>query len=276
MNQGKEKAPAVHGEGNDTRKVNQMSDNIIPIRRDTKFPPRPENAYSKDGYVYAVEFSDGTVKVGKARNLQVRLANHRQDAEKFKLSIAQWWGSPLHRGYADTEKKLIAFASSVGDIHGGREYFTGVSFSRVVEFASSLHLTPTSSSVAAAEEQESEESTQEFVRSLFPASKYPRIFVDNWPAAVALGTFFDPTEDLPKMSGDLLPETEEELLELAESIASDQGIEPAEVAAWSSYDWMCHLLDTAVRSAKLGMRIRIAEEGRQDLYESWVLRGESA
>lgn len=31
MNQDKEKAPAVQGEGNDTRKVNQMSDNIIPF-----------------------------------------------------------------------------------------------------------------------------------------------------------------------------------------------------------------------------------------------------
>lgn len=276
MNQDKEKTPAGQGEGHDTRKVNQMSNSIIPIRRDLKFPPRPEDAYHKDGYVYIVEFNDGTVKVGKAKNLQIRLANHRQDAEKFKLSIAQWWGSPLHRDYADTEKLLIEFASGTGDIHGGREYFTGVSFDRAVEFASSLHLAPTPSSVAAAEIEESEESTKEFVRSLFPNSKYPRIYVDSWSAAVALGAFFDPTEDLPEMSGDLLPETRGELFDLAEGIASDQGVDADVVAAWSSYDWMCHLLDTAVRSAKLGMRIRIAEEGRQDLYESWMPWGETA
>lgn len=253
------------------------NNNIIPIRGgQDDAPERPKDAYHKDGYVYVVEFSDGTVKVGKARSLRSRLGNHRHDAEKFALSISRWWGSPLHRGYGDSEKQLITHASTVGGIQGGREYFSGVDFSGVVEFASSLQMTPTSPQLAESEEKQSHEKAQGFVRSLFPNSKYPRIYIDNWPAAFALGAFFDPTENLPDLSGDIMPETEDGLAALAEGIAVEGGISASEVMEWSAYDWMCHLLDTSVRSAKVGMRIRIHEEGREDLYESWALRSESA
>ena len=252
-----------------------MSDNIIPISRSAEFPKRPAGAYERDGYVYAVEFSDGTVKVGKAKSLHSRLSNHRHDAEKFALSIKRWWGSPLHRGYENSEKRLIAHATETGEVQGGREYFVGVDFDRLVAAALEVEMDPTPEHQAAAEVQKGRESVREFFGPIVERS-HSTVSVDSWHAAVAIDAFFNPTQDLPAMTGDLPAETINQFEGLAEDIARRDGISTEEVMDWSGYEWLCHLLDTSVEIAKINMRLRITDEGRDDLYESWMTRGESA
>ena len=238
-------------------------------------PGRPKGAHNKDGYVYIVEFTDGTLKVGRANDLRVRLSRHLGDAEKFNLSIARWWGSPLHRNYASNEKKLIDFAVGEGERSGGREYFTGVSFSAIRSFASSLPMSPTSPGLAAAEIKSDEERDKAFIAHLFPEPEYRQVRVYEEVAANALELFFDESARLPAKSKGLSDEVEHQVHSLVDVISSAAGTTADEVIKWSTFDWMCHLLDEVVNIAKLKMRERIAAEGRHDLYERSLGRSSS-
>lgn len=80
------------------------------------------------GYIYIIEFSNGTVKVGSTTNPPERFATHRQHAEAFNIGVANHWISEEHPQYRKTEKALIALAEAMGGARARREYFHGISF----------------------------------------------------------------------------------------------------------------------------------------------------
>lgn len=137
-----------------------MSTNILPMQQRQCFPCRPADAHWADGFIYVVEFSDSTIKVGRALDLSRRLSAHRSDARRFGLNITRWWGSDIHRGYDDTESALIKFSEANGNVQGGREYFTDLDFDTAVEFATSIQLSRTPAPLAAFEARESGERRQ--------------------------------------------------------------------------------------------------------------------
>ncbi|MBE8523101.1 hypothetical protein ILP97_37375 [Amycolatopsis sp. H6(2020)] len=91
------------------------------------------------GYVYAVEFSNGWIKIGETNNAKRRITNeHYTDAAKFGITITRSWVSPLHHGRKANEDALIAYCEQHGQRTAGRERFTGVAFADLQAHAESL------------------------------------------------------------------------------------------------------------------------------------------
>jgi predicted GIY-YIG superfamily endonuclease len=62
------------------------------------------------GYLYAIEFPTGVVKIGKTNDPVRRLGEHRRDAEKFGVVMQAVWISVAHDGYDRNESTVIAAA----------------------------------------------------------------------------------------------------------------------------------------------------------------------
>lgn len=89
------------------------------------------------GYLYVLQFSTGSIKVGQTVDLQRRLADHRRDAHAFNVAITDYWVSPAHQGYLANERLLIAFCGHVSR-RAKSEYFHGIDLATVREFAAGL------------------------------------------------------------------------------------------------------------------------------------------
>jgi hypothetical protein len=93
------------------------------------------------GYVYALGFSNGSVKVGRSKNGQRRLGDHKSTARKFGLTVTDEWLSPAHIEWERNEEALKAIAAGLGGIVAGREYFSGIEFAAVRDKAMALPFT---------------------------------------------------------------------------------------------------------------------------------------
>ncbi|WP_157978659.1 MULTISPECIES: GIY-YIG nuclease family protein [Nocardia] len=93
---------------------------------------RTGNALNKFGYVYALEFSTGVVKVGSTTNPYQRVKTHMGNAGPFNVSIDALWLSKFHDNYKSNEKWILG---ALGSPSHGCEYFTGVRFDAVVAMA---------------------------------------------------------------------------------------------------------------------------------------------
>ncbi len=92
-----------------------------------------------EGYIYVIEFSSGTIKVGKAKNVSQRIGQHAKDARNHGITIVRSWQSPAHTGRDGNEQQLIAFCwEQFGHPVSGDEYFVGADFDVIVQFASAL------------------------------------------------------------------------------------------------------------------------------------------
>lgn len=89
------------------------------------------------GHVYAVEFSNGTVKVGRAVSPEKRILNHQTTAAAFGVSIVRKWISESCDAQG-VEERLIASLTERGATVSGREWFTGVPFDEIVDLVLSL------------------------------------------------------------------------------------------------------------------------------------------
>ena len=104
----------------------------------TDAPVTPsENA----GCIYVIEFSNGTVKVGRSSTPDTRLATHRSQGRKFGADITDQWVSPRHAEWHANEAKLISIAKELGGTPAAAEYFTGVAFADITERARDLPFT---------------------------------------------------------------------------------------------------------------------------------------
>ncbi len=91
-----------------------------------------------EGHVYIVEFTSGTVKVGKTTSPEQRLAHYRQTSAIHGGSVLNHWMSPSHPGFHGNESSLIGFCRTHGERAVGKEYFRGLAFAEVLAFAQSL------------------------------------------------------------------------------------------------------------------------------------------
>lgn len=83
------------------------------------------------GFIYVVEFSDGTVKPGQSTAVATRLQTHAYDGKKFGLEIARWWVSPRHPSFKMSERSLLALVASSSTPRAS-EYFPDADFDTVV------------------------------------------------------------------------------------------------------------------------------------------------
>lgn len=92
-----------------------------------------------EGYIYVIEFSSGTVKVGKAKDVAKRLGQHAKDARNHGITIVRSWRSPVHTSRNENEQRLIAFCwEHFGHPVSGEEYFASADFDVIVQFAAML------------------------------------------------------------------------------------------------------------------------------------------
>lgn len=85
------------------------------------------------GHIYVIEFDSGVIKVGKTADPVGRLRAHG-----FAGFVRRSWFSERHIECGQSENALLAFCRKVGQLHGGREYFVGLSFERAQMFAEAL------------------------------------------------------------------------------------------------------------------------------------------
>lgn len=89
------------------------------------------------GHIYVLEISDGSIKVGVAREFQGRFKNHLQSETLMGNTIDRTWHSIEHDGANLSEKQMIHFCDTHGTPArtGSHEYFQGLSFESVVDAA---------------------------------------------------------------------------------------------------------------------------------------------
>lgn len=232
---------------------------------------RGDDVAPEDGFVYVIEFSDKTIKVGCTRDLAARSLKHKRDGEKFGLTVTRQWGSQAHRDYKPTEKLLKEFAARESRLQGGSEYFSGLSFESAVEFVESLPIRPsTAEQVEAFLASEQERRDQYLVwREGVEARRrsHIEIEIDDHLAAWPLRMLFCSDERLPDMSERAAPEVMDELIDKAEHLASMTGHEGDDFGLWSAMDWLDYMIDELLLSAKDRLRSRVISESRFDLLE---------
>jgi hypothetical protein len=112
---------------------------VSATRRRNIWRPVPRDA-ENGGYLYAVAFDNGVVKVGRTLNPRGRLTNHRSGGRVFGAELTDWWVSPRHDCWEANEGTLIELAHQLGGIPtGGAEYFTGIDYDQLVEKAQALN-----------------------------------------------------------------------------------------------------------------------------------------
>jgi predicted GIY-YIG superfamily endonuclease len=89
-------------------------------------------------YVYVIEFTSGTVKVGQTRDARRRIGEHSKAAQAHGHTAARTWVSVPHTGYSANESALIAFCEERWTTAVGREAFEAADFNAVVEYAQGL------------------------------------------------------------------------------------------------------------------------------------------
>lgn len=90
--------------------------------------------------VYAIQFSNDVLKVGRSGDVSKRMAGHARSAAAFGVSVTDQWCSRIVDDSRVVEKLLIEKVASRagGSAHHGQEYFVGVSADDARVIASGL------------------------------------------------------------------------------------------------------------------------------------------
>jgi hypothetical protein len=211
------------------------------------------------GYVYAIQFDNGTVKVGATSNPRARVSSHEAQAEGFGIAISDRWLSPLHDAIYETEKRLIALAAGLGGRVIRREFFAGIDFDALVSQASRLSFPPVDIQAAKAREASRVPIFGQIQAGLIsvtdnesPADRRHRI----------LGRFFGLAQsgsyEIPVQKPDV-PE------DLVYEVADQLGLDVDELLEMDYIDLLEKGITAAVRTEALQLRIYAYESGRSDL-----------
>lgn len=92
----------------------------------------PKRGQRGGGFLYAIKFSNGTVKVGSTVQPRVRFNAHRSDANAFDVQVGCWWLSAEMPNYLAGEDQLIEMAEAMGGRRARREYFHGIDYDDLV------------------------------------------------------------------------------------------------------------------------------------------------
>jgi hypothetical protein len=96
---------------------------------------------SLERYVYVLEFSSGTVKVGQTGNPANRFKEHGNAAAAHGHTITRTWVSAPHIEFRENETALISFCADRWAAASGREAFEGAALDAIVEYAQGLPYT---------------------------------------------------------------------------------------------------------------------------------------
>lgn len=89
------------------------------------------------GGLYLCLFSNGTLKVGRAGNIEGRLKTHAATAECFGIEVQRTASLPFFNP-TRAEKTLIDWCSNKAKGRTSREWFTGISFDECLAYLSDL------------------------------------------------------------------------------------------------------------------------------------------
>ncbi len=99
-----------------------------------KLPRQPRN----EGYLYVLEFSTGSIKVGMTEDPRRRLGQHLGEARAFGVYITNHWISPSCHNFKGNETRLINACGRVSKQRSRKEYFHDVAYAKAVGFANEL------------------------------------------------------------------------------------------------------------------------------------------
>ncbi|UYP17745.1 GIY-YIG nuclease family protein [Rhodococcus sp. Z13] len=233
---------------------------------------RRANGSGFDGYLYIIEFSTGTMKVGRTNNPRGRIRTHWEHARKFGADITRLWLSVPHTGYRDNETSLLR---ELGTPSAGTEYFTSKNFDDVVALAeSSLHFHVLTEKERQELEEESKRRGEARIEALRRWGGIPddavRIVLDpdinEWVANMVFGRYrklpeFAPDRDLFE-SGEVL-----------EALSTATGLDIAELAEWSFMDVIEFMGQQQLRIGVANLTVLAYESGRDDLVKPGFYRG---
>lgn len=168
-------------------------------------------------FVYVLQFSSGTVKVGQTKSPESRLSQHAEEARRHGCTVVQSWVSPPHVGHGANEKALIKFCATRWAKATGSEYFAGASFEQTVEYAKSLPFRQLTAEEEARLRAAENERADIAVRAL-----------RNWPVAPRAASFL-PSQLQLRMGANWYEKFAAGLNELQEQ-ASDRGPNADDVA----------------------------------------------
>lgn len=80
---------------------------------------------ARGGYIYLIEYQDGSVKVGRTASPGNRVESHWNDARKFGHQVVRVWVSKAHANHIANEKEAIMICNEFGEQKSGKEYFSG-------------------------------------------------------------------------------------------------------------------------------------------------------
>ncbi|BEL05734.1 hypothetical protein Q0Z83_039250 [Actinoplanes sichuanensis] len=86
--------------------------------------------FTNPGYLYVIAFDNGIFKGGCTDDIMRRYGEHRRDAGRFGLTIANWWFSEFVGELQFRENQLLRILNRMGRRSAaGREYFHDIPFS---------------------------------------------------------------------------------------------------------------------------------------------------
>lgn len=216
------------------------------------------------GYVYLVEFDNGTVKVGSTANPKARFETFRRDAHAFGLSIVRTWLSVLHDDYQRNEEKLLGLAAERGTSRDGREYFTGTTLADLRALAIKLDFPPVDLAAHEAREARSRENA----RAIFGVLTEVSVGESEdplYPFHRAIGPFFGWDRRTGTRSFGEVTWGEPVPMELVKRIAERDDMSIDEVMDLDYIDLLERLVTATVRTEALRLRAYALESGRRDL-----------
>lgn len=94
----------------------------------------PERRPRRDDYTYAIEFSDGVVKVGRTIDPAARFKTHHREARRLGVRATRWCLSVGGPNARPDERLLIAFCKERWPLAQGLEYFAGADYDLISEY----------------------------------------------------------------------------------------------------------------------------------------------
>lgn len=99
--------------------------------------PRNEGP-TGEGYLYVLEFSTSSIKVGMTEDPRRRLGQHLGEAKAFGVYVVNYWISPSCHNFKANETRLINACTRVSKQRSRKEYFHDVPYTQAVGFAGEL------------------------------------------------------------------------------------------------------------------------------------------
>lgn len=91
------------------------------------------------GHIYALRYSDGTVKIGRSISPIRRAATHRAAGARFGVAVTDEWISTRHHEWRENETALLDWClrQPGASVRSGAEYVTGLDHAAIVDYATS-------------------------------------------------------------------------------------------------------------------------------------------